>query len=88
MGHASPTWDDWGGWADKFEELETGCEVQYRVRLMDNIKGIDCAYPTHHLITDGTLFAVTYGHWEEGKPLYFLGFHLRMEPLDDLGMAL
>ena len=83
-GAGSPTIGDWVGWVGTFDDLVEGKEGQYRVRLKENFNGNDCAYPTHHLLPDGTVFAATYGGWEKEKPNYLLGFHFRIEDLDAL----
>ena len=41
----SGTWGDWVGWVGTWEDITEGREGQYRVRLMDNTEGADCAYP-------------------------------------------
>ena len=41
----SPTKGDWVGWVGTYDDIVQGREGQYRVRLMDNTKGADCAYP-------------------------------------------
>ncbi len=86
-GAKSPTTGDWVGWVGNFDDLVKGTEGQYRVRLKDNFKGNDCAYPTHHLLPDGTVFAATYGGWEKGAPNYLLGFHFKIEDLDKMAEA-
>ncbi len=83
-GAASPTEGDWVGWVGTFDDLVSGAEGQYRVRLKDNHRGNDCAYPSQHLLPDGTLFAATYGGWEEGAPNYLIAFHFKIEELDAL----
>jgi hypothetical protein len=83
-GADSPTVGDWVGWVGTFEDLVKGNEGQYRVRMKDNFKGNDCAYPSQHLLPGGTLFAATFGGWEEGNPNYIIGFHFRMDDLDAL----
>ena len=85
--HKTPTHGDWVGWVGTFEDLEKGREGQYRLRLKDNHKGADCAYPTQHLMPDGTLFAATYGCWDPGQPNYILSFRLKIEQLDKLVSA-
>jgi hypothetical protein len=82
--HKTSTFGDWVGWVGTFEDLEEGREGQYRVRLKDNHKGADCAYPTQHLLPDGTIFAATYGCWQPGQPNYILSFRLKMAELDRL----
>lgn len=82
VGAESPTDGDWVGWVGTYEDLVSGAEGQYRVRLKDNFKGRDCAYPTQHLLPDGTLFAATYGGWTEGEPNYLIAYHIKMAELD------
>ncbi|MED6327242.1 MAG: sialidase family protein, partial [Verrucomicrobiota bacterium] len=43
--HKSLTSGDWVAWVGTYEDIAKGREGQYRVRLMDNTKGADCAYP-------------------------------------------
>ena len=77
-----------GDWVGSFEDLEKGNEGRYRLRLKDEYKGNDCAYPTQHLLPDGAIFAATYGFWERSKPHYIVGVRLRMEELDELHRSL
>ena len=70
--HESPTKGDWVGWVGRYEDIVAGREGQYRVRLMDNTKAIDCAYPGVEVLPDGTFVATTYGHWAEGQPPYIV----------------
>jgi hypothetical protein len=86
--HETPTFGDWVGWVGSFEDLEKGNEERYRLRLKDEYKGNDCAYPTQHLLPDGTIFAATYGFWERSKPHYIVGVRLLMEELDGLYRSL
>ena len=81
-GAASPTVGDWVGWVGTFEDLVEGNEGQYRVRLKDNFRGNDCAYPSQHRLPDGTIFAATYGGWEKGAPNFIIAFHFKIEVLD------
>lgn len=83
-GADSPTVGDWVAWVGTFEDLVEGNEGQFRVRMKDNLKGNDCAYPSQHLLPDGTIFVATYGGWEKGNPNYIIGFHFKMEDLDEL----
>lgn len=63
----SPRWGDWVGWVGTFEDVIEGRQGELRVRLMDNLKGADCAYPALELLGDGTIVATTYGHWTAGE---------------------
>ncbi len=59
-----------------------GREGQYRVRMMDNLKGADCTYPAQHVLPDGTIFAATYGQWAKGKKNSILGYRFKVAHLD------
>jgi hypothetical protein len=81
-GKRSPTEGDWVGWVGTYEDLVAGRPGQYRVRLKDNRKGADCAYPGVEVLPDGTFVATTYGHWEPGEEPYILCVRFRLEDLD------
>lgn len=55
---------------------------QYLVRLKDNTKGYDTAYPGVELLPDGTFVTTTYGHWVLGEEPYVLSVRFRLEELD------
>ncbi|MEM9700945.1 MAG: sialidase family protein [Planctomycetota bacterium] len=78
----SPTRGDWVAWVGTWDDLVGGRPGQYRVRLKDNTRAADCAYPGVEALPDGTILAVTYGHWEQGEPPYILAARLRLEELD------
>lgn len=80
----SPTKGDWVGWVGTYDDIVEGREGQYRVRLMDNTKGADCAYPGVEVLPDGTFVATTYGHWEEGEAPFVVSVRLTLEELDEL----
>ncbi|MEM7232984.1 MAG: sialidase family protein, partial [Planctomycetota bacterium] len=50
----SPTKGDWVAWVGTYDDIVQGREGQYRVRLMDNHRGADCAYPGLEVLPDGT----------------------------------
>ncbi|QDV16250.1 BNR/Asp-box repeat protein [Gimesia panareensis] len=83
-GHKAPTEGDWVAWVGTYEDLVKGREGQYHVRLKDNTKGADCAYPGVEVLPDGTFILTTYGHWEQGKAPYILSVRLKLAELDDL----
>ena len=83
-GPVSPTAGDWVGWVGTYDDLVQGNEGQYRIRFKDNTKGNDCAYPALELLEDGTIHAVTYGHWDQGEEPYILSFRFQMQDLDQL----
>lgn len=80
--HDSPTKGDWIAWVGTYDDLAKGTEGQYRVRLMDNHKGADCAYPGVELLPDGTILTTTYGHWTAGEMPYIVSVRLKLEELD------
>ncbi len=82
--HESPTRGDWVAWVGTFEDIVRGREGQYRVRLMDNTKSADCAYPGVEVLPDGTFVLTTYGHWTEGEEPYIASVRLKLGELDRL----
>lgn len=78
----SATRGDWVAWVGRFEDIEAGRQGQYRVRLMDNHQGNDCAYPGVEVLPDGTFVATTYGHWTAGQPPYIVSVRLKLAELD------
>jgi hypothetical protein len=84
MTHDSPTKGDWVAWVGTFDDIVEGREGQYRVRLMDNTKDADCAYPGVEVLPDGTFVATTYGHWTAGEPPYIMSVRLKLAELDAL----
>ncbi len=80
----SPTKGDWVGWVGTYDDLVNGDEGQYRVRLMDNKKGVDTTYPGVVVLPDDTIVSTTYGHWEEGKSPYIMTVRFKLADLDRL----
>ena len=80
--HVSPTKGDWVAWVGTFEDIMCGRQGQYRVRLMDNKKGGDCAYPGLELLPDDTLVTTTYGHWIANEAPFIMTVRLKLSELD------
>ena len=80
--HESPTKGDWVGWIGTYEDIVNGREGQYRVRLMDNHKQADCAYPGLEVLPDGTFIATTYGHWIEDEAPFIVSVRFKLEEID------
>ena len=78
----SPTKGDWVGWVGRYDDIAKGDEGQYRVRIMDNTKAADCAYPGVEALPDGTMVTTTYGHWTEGEPPYIVSVRFTLAELD------
>src|SRR5688572_20485536 len=80
--HVSPSKGDWVGWVGTYEDIVSGKEGQYRIRIMDNTKGADCTYPGVELLPDGTFVTTTYGHWAEGEQPYIVSVRFKLDELD------
>lgn len=83
----SPTHGDWVVWIGTYDDLKHGRPGQYRVRLKDNKKDVDCGYPGLELLPDGTFVVITYGHWTKGEEPYILSVRFRIEEIDGLARA-
>jgi hypothetical protein len=79
----SPTRGDWVAWVGTYDDIVASREGQYRVRLMDNTKSADCAYPGVELLPDGTMVTTTYGHWTTNQQPYIVSVRLKLSELDD-----
>ena len=82
--HETPTFGDWVAWVGSYSDILSGREGQYRVRLMDNTKSADCAYPPVEILPDDTLVTTTYGHWTKGESPYIVSVRLKLSELDAL----
>jgi hypothetical protein len=80
----SETRGDWVGWVGAYQDIVDGTEGQYRVRIMDNKKSSDCAYPGLELLPDGNFVTTTYGHWTEGEEPYVVSVRFTLDELDEL----
>jgi hypothetical protein len=78
---ASPMAGDWVAWVGSFEDLLQNRPGQLRIRLKDNHKAADCAYPGVEVLPDGTIVTTTYGHWEAGEAPYILSVRIPSELL-------
>lgn len=73
---------DWVAWVGKYDDLKNNSEGQYLIRLKDNLKGGDCAYPGVEVLPDGTFVLVTYGHWETNQQPYILCIRFKLDQID------
>lgn len=66
----NPSHGDWVAWVGTFDDLEKGNEGEYRIHLRRNYGNStnnnigDCGYSGVELLPDGTVLALTYGHWD------------------------
>jgi hypothetical protein len=84
--HESATQGDWVAWVGQYEDIVSGGEGQYRVRLMDNHHRWDCAYPAVEVLPDGIIVATTYGHWTPDEPPYLVSVRLTLAELDAMAL--
>ncbi len=80
----SLTKGDWVAWVGTYQDIVEDREGQYRVRLMQNLHGMDCGYPALKVLADGTIVAITYGHFSSPSVPHIAAVHLRIEELDSL----
>ena len=80
--HDTPTFGDWVAWVGTYSDILNGREGQYRVRLMDNHRSADCAYPPVEILPDDTIVTTTYGHWTKGESPYIVSVRLKLSELD------
>ena len=78
---------DWIAWVGTYDDIANGNEGQYSVRLGDNTKGADTAYPGVEILPDDTFVTTTYGHWTKGEQPYILSVRLKLAELDKLAKS-
>jgi hypothetical protein len=81
-GKETPFQGDWVAWMGRYEDLAEGKPGQYHIRLMDNMKGSDCAYPGVEVLPDSTIVATTYGHWTANESPYIVCVRVTPAELD------
>ncbi len=81
-GKETPFPGDWVAWVGRYDDLATGKPGQYHVRLMDNTKGSDCAYPGVEVLPEATVVTTTYGHWTTNEAPYIVSVRLKLAELD------
>jgi hypothetical protein len=67
MARDSTTRGDFVGWVGSFEDIAQQRPGDFRVRLLNNTNRWDSSYPGLHVLEDGTIVGITYGHWIEGE---------------------
>ena len=82
MARSSPTYGDWVAWVGRYEDIVSGRDGAYRIRLMDNLGGDDCGYPGVEILPDSTFVLTTYGHWEEHEEPFIVSVRLRLSELE------
>ncbi|MEM8736737.1 MAG: sialidase family protein, partial [Planctomycetota bacterium] len=75
---------DWVAWVGTWDDIVQGNSGQYMVRLKDNKKSYDTAYPGVERLPDDTIVTTTYGHWEAGEQPYILSCRFTVDMLDEI----
>ena len=70
---------DWVAWVGTYEDLIQGNDGELFMRLQDNTKGTDCAYPGVEVLPDGTVVTTTYGHWAKGESPFVMTIRLSFQ---------
>lgn len=65
-GPGSPTSTHFIAWVGRYEDIASGRDGQYRIKLLHSYKGGDNGYPGLELLPDGTFVATTYIKYREG----------------------
>lgn len=73
---------DWIGWVGTWDDLASGREGQYQLRLKDNTHGYDTTYPGVEILPDDSFVVTTYGHWDRGESPYIRTAHFSLAELD------
>lgn len=66
MGSTSATRSHFVAWVGRYEDILSGKDGAYKVKLLHSHKGSDCGYPGLELLPDGTLVATTYVKYRPG----------------------
>ncbi|MGV3660570.1 MAG: FAD-dependent oxidoreductase [Prosthecobacter sp.] len=66
MGRTSATRSHFVAWVGRYEDIISGKDGEYKIKLLHSHKGSDCGYPGLELLPDGTLVATTYVKYRPG----------------------
>lgn len=65
-GKQSPTQTHFVAWVGTYDDIITGRDGQYRLKLLHSYKGSDCGYPGLERLPDNTFVATTYVKYRPG----------------------
>ncbi|MBL9184406.1 MAG: FAD-dependent oxidoreductase [Verrucomicrobiaceae bacterium] len=65
-GLKSPTKNHFVAWVGRYEDIVSGKDGEYKIKLLHSHKGSDCGYPGLELLPDGSAVATTYIKYREG----------------------
>lgn len=63
----SPTLGHFVAWVGSYDDIRSGREGDYRIKLLHNYAGRDCGYPGLELLPDDTIVATTYIKYRDTK---------------------
>lgn len=66
MGKSSPTRAHFVAWVGRYEDIISGKDGEYKIKLLHSHKGSDCGYPGVELLPDETIVATTYVKYRPG----------------------
>lgn len=66
MGKDSPTRTHFVAWVGRYEDIVSGKDGEYKIKLLHSHKSSDCGYPGLELLPDGTIVATTYIKYRPG----------------------
>ncbi|MDI1314556.1 FAD-dependent oxidoreductase [Prosthecobacter sp.] len=66
-GAKSPTKNHFVAWVGRYEDIVSGRDGEYKIKLLHSYKGGDCGYPGLELLPDATLVATTYVKYRPGE---------------------
>ena len=78
----SPTAGDFVAWVGTYDDIVSGREGQYRVRLLDSPTKFDLGYPGFEVLPDGTLVITTYAVLKPREKHSVVSIRLKVEDLD------
>jgi hypothetical protein len=67
MGRDSPTRMHFVAWVGRYEDIISGNDGEYKIKLLHSHKGSDCGYPGLERLPDGTIVATTYIKYRPGQ---------------------
>ncbi len=68
-GASSPTKSHFVAWVGRYEDIVSGRDGDYKIKLLHSNRGSDCGYPGVELLPDGTIVATTYIKYRPGPEL-------------------
>ncbi|MCW0220641.1 MAG: FAD-dependent oxidoreductase, partial [Prosthecobacter sp.] len=66
MGAISPTKNHFVAWVGRYEDILSGKDGEYKIKLLHSYSRSDCGYPGLEILPDGTFVATTYIKYREG----------------------